>query len=85
MFLLEEFVCLYFGPLGILLKLKKKAGSSFCCLENEAKKISAAAILLGPKKLRVLVKSQWEITRHGLSNARLKMLELLGGMYSTYF
>jgi len=38
MFLLEEFVCLYFGPLGILLKLKKKAGSSFCCLENEAKK-----------------------------------------------
>ena len=24
MFLLEEFVCLYFGPLGILLKLKKR-------------------------------------------------------------
>ena len=45
---------------------QKKTGSSFYCL-----KISAAAILLGPKKRRVLVTSQYEITRHGLSNASL--------------
>ena len=45
-------------PLGNSFEIKKKAGSSFCCLKNEAKKNSAAAILLGPKKLRVLVKSR---------------------------
>ena len=26
-----------------------------------------------------------EITRHGLSNATLRILELLGGMFSIYF
>ena len=50
-----------------------------------SQKIAAAAILLGPKKLRVLVRSQSEITRHGLSNASLTILELLGGIYATYF
>ena len=48
-------------------------------------KISPAAILFGTKKLRVVVRCQCEITLHGLSNASLKILELLGGMYSTHF
>jgi len=48
-------------------------------------KIAAAAILLGPKRLRVLRNSQCDITRHGLSDGSLRILELLGGMYSTYF
>ena len=50
-----------------------------------SQKIAAAAILLGPKKLRVLMMSQCEITRHGLSDASLRMFELLGGMHSTCF
>ena len=45
-------------------------------------KIAAAVILLGPKRLRVLVMSQCEITPRGLSNARLRIFELLGGMHS---
>ena len=65
-------------------ELKEKTGSSFYCL-NEAKKISAAAILLGPKRLRVLVRSLCEITWHELSNASLRILELLGGIYSICF
>ena len=46
-------------------------------------KNAAAATLLGPKKLQMM--SQCEITRQGLSDARLRIFELLGGMYSTCF
>ena len=62
----------------------KKTGSSFHYLKHKAKKTSAAAILLGPKELRVLVRSQCEITRRGLSNASLRILEVHEGMYSTH-
>ena len=55
----------------------KKTGSSFCCLRNEAN--------FSGGHLNILVKSQCEITRHGPSNVWLKILKLLGGLYSTYF
>ena len=42
-----------------------------------------AAILLGPKKLRVLEMNQCEVTPRGLSSARLRISELLGRMHST--
>ena len=64
---------------------QKKTGSSFYRFKNWSQNISAAAILLGPKKLRILVRSQCQVTRLWLSNASLRILELLGGMYSTYF
>ena len=63
---------------GVKTLISKKSGSSF-------PKIAAAAILLGPKKLRVLVMSQCDITRHELSDGSWRILELLGRMYSTYF
>ena len=46
-------------------------------------KNAAAATLLGPKKLQMM--SQCEITRQGLSDARSRIFELLGGMHSTCF
>ena len=36
-------------------------------LDRASQKIAAAVILLGPKKLGILVRSQCEINRHGLS------------------
>ena len=54
-------------------------------VQNMKPKNFSAAILPGPKTLRVLVRSQCEITRYGLSNASLGISELLGGIYSAYF
>ena len=64
---------------------KKKDWIELLLFKKWSQKISAAAILPGPKTLQVLVRNQCEITRHGLSNASLEILELPGGIYSTYF
>ena len=49
------------------------------------KNCSGGHLTWTPKMLRVLVRSQCEITQHGLSNASLRIFELLGGMNSTCF
>ena len=51
----------------------KKDWIKLLLFKKWSQKIAAAALLLGPKKLRVLVMSQCEITPRGLSNARLRI------------
>ena len=68
------------GPL-----ISKKDLIGLLLFSKRIQQITAAAILLGPKNLRVPAKNQCEITRHVFPNASLRILELLGGMYSTYF
>ena len=62
--------------------ISKKDWIELLLFKKWSQKIAAAAILLGPKKLRVLEMSQREITPRGLSNVRLRIFELLGGMHS---
>ena len=47
--------------------ISKKYWIELLLFEKWSQKIAAAAILLGPKALRIRVRSQCEITRHGLS------------------
>ena len=75
-----EVAMFVFDPL-----ISKKDWIELLLFKKWSQKISAVAILLGPKRLWILVRSQCEITQHGLSNATLRILELLGGIYSTYF
>ena len=63
--------------------ISKKDWIELLLFKKWGRKFAAAAILLGPKKVRVLVRSQCEITQHELSNASLRIFELLGGMHST--
>ena len=64
--------------------ISKKYWIELLLFEKRSQKIAAAAILVGPKARRILVRSQCEITRHGLSDGSLRILEPLGGMHSTY-
>ena len=61
----------------IFTDLKKKRLDRAPTVEERSQKIAAAAILLGPKKLRILVRSRCKITRHGLSNASVGFLSYL--------
>ena len=63
--------------------ISKKDWIELLLFKKWSQKIAAAATLLGPKKL--LMMSQCEITRYGLSDASLRIFELLGGMHSTCF